>query len=63
MPKHSIDYGSQIAGWIIAIEKASIMMLHPTSKFRCLYFLSDVLVVLYVLTCAEFLHQCTGSSA
>jgi len=29
------------------------MLLHPTSKFHYLYLLSDVLVVLYIPSCAE----------
>jgi len=39
----------------LTFGKASIMLRHPTSKFHDPYFLFGILVVSYVLSCAEYL--------
>jgi hypothetical protein len=46
-----IDHGAEAANWVLAFGKASIMM-QPTPKFHCPFFLSDVLVDLCVVSCA-----------
>jgi hypothetical protein len=39
----------------MVIRRALVMVLHPSSKFLYPYFLTDMLVVSYVLSCAEYL--------
>jgi hypothetical protein len=55
-----VDHVSQIAEWLPVFGKAFIMT-QPTFKFYGLF--SDILVVLFVLLCAEFLSYCTRRGA
>jgi len=48
-----MDRGSQIAESIQAFGNVSIMQ-GNTPKFRHVYFLSDILVVLYMLSFTEY---------
>jgi len=50
----STEQGSEVARWIMAFGKASIMI-HAIFKFHDGNSLSDIRVILYVLLCAEWL--------
>jgi hypothetical protein len=48
-----MDHGYQISGWKGNGKRKSVHHDAPTFKFRFINFLSELVVVSYVLSCAE----------